>query len=81
MEISHVVKALNYVYMCVARTNLPLVIDTLRGGGAENVLVAFIFVLVRRSWMLVRSWILIVAKGCGVLELSVSLPTLAEFGP
>jgi len=51
--------------------------DTLRGGGAENVLVAFIFVLVRRNWMLVRSWILIVARGCGVLGLSeLSLPPL-----
>lgn len=67
--------------MCVVQTNLPLVIDTLRGGGAENVLVAFIFVLVRRSWILVRSWMLIVAKGCGVLELSVSLPTPVEFEP
>lgn len=50
--------------------------DTLRGGGAENVLVAFIFVLVRRSWILVRSWMLIVARGCcgELLEPSVSLP-------
>lgn len=37
--------------------------DTLRGGGAENVLVAFIFAVVRRSWMLVRSWMLMVASG------------------
>ena len=45
-------------------SNLPLVMETLRGGGAENVLVAFILAVVRRSWMLVRSWMLMVARGC-----------------
>lgn len=74
-------KALNYVCMCVARWHLPLVMDTLRGGGAENVFVAFIFVLVRRNWMLVRSWMLIVAKGCGILEFSVSFPVPVPWFP
>lgn len=46
--------------------NLPFVIDTLRGGGAENVFVAFIFAEVLRSWILVRSWMLMVASGCRV---------------
>lgn len=55
--------------------------DTLRGGGAENVFVAFIFVLVRRNWMLVRSWMLIVAKGCGILKFSVSFPVLVPWLP
>lgn len=46
--------------------------ETLRGGGAEKVLVACILMLVRLSWTLVRSWMLMVASGWGVLGVSGS---------